>query len=497
MIQSNVEYIKQGQAELHIPTQDLQEYSVIKSLHEIIADLPSHTILRNKVIKNLMTLIQELNLSKKRLQELLLNNKAPASHFISYINFCSQLDIYINRAVDKEKSFALLVINIEGFSAVNNNYSCPARKQLRHLIERKFTEILTINHGIISSINDEEFHIAYEYNNISQVINLSQTILNNLKSQINIDGKVFFSSTRIGIACCPKDGADRATLESSARTASHIAKSSNKNCYVFFREEYSLQSKRTAKIEYVLRNNLYGEHIYFQFQPIVNMENTIVGYETLSRLFSSETGHVSPEEFIPIAEDKGLIHYIDLQAIAAGIHFIKEKCIDNQYVSVNLSTLQINFDQLKDYIVNRLQLEAVDPKHLVLEITESILLNQDKFEDFYKPLKEIGVRFFIDDFGTGYSNLAQFKKFKFDGLKIDKEYVRNLPASPIDQSILKAIVQISKEFNSEVIAEGVENKEQVNILTTLDCNYMQGYYFSKPGWATLNYLHSSQKNFIN
>lgn len=258
-----------------------------------------------------------------------------------------------------------------------------------------------------------------------------------------------------------------------------------------------MQSKRTEEIEYVLQNNLHSKHIYFQFQPIVNMENTIVGYETLTRLFSHETGNVSPDEFIPIAENNGFIHYIDLQAIAAGIHFIKSKCINNQYVSVNLSALQINFDQLKDYIVDRLQLEKVNPKHLVLEITESIMLNQNKFEDFYKPLKDIGVRFFIDDFGTGYSNWAQLRKFKFDGLKVDKEYVKNLPTSPSDQSILKAIIQISRELNSEVIAEGVENAEQVNTLIALNCDYMQGFYFSKPDtWITPNDVQSCKK-FIN
>jgi EAL domain-containing protein (putative c-di-GMP-specific phosphodiesterase class I) len=265
-----------------------------------------------------------------------------------------------------------------------------------------------------------------------------------------------------------------------------------KNNYQFFTPEMNSSAQKYLKFEKHLRRALDQNEFVLYYQPQVDVKTgMIIGMEALIRWMSPELGLVNPMDFIPLAEDTGLI-------VPIGAWILKTACTQARFwqqngfpvrVAVNLSSRQfhqIQNQQQSQHPLLEAVLKALDeadcpPELLELEITEGILMQQlDSTMDILNTLKNIGVRLSIDDFGTGYSSLSYLKRFPIDTLKIDKSFVSDITTDPSDKAIVAAITVMAQQLKLEVVAEGVETKEQLDFLRELQCDFVQGYYFSKP-----------------
>jgi len=289
----------------------------------------------------------------------------------------------------------------------------------------------------------------------------------------------------IGISIYPKDGEDEQSLMKNADIAMYFAKEEGKNNYQFYSSDIQSQSIERLSIETNLRLALERKEFSLHYQAKVDFKtDMITGVESLLRWQNPYLGSVTPTQFIPVAEETGLI-------IPIGKWVLKTACAQNVAwqqqglptirMAVNLSLRQLTDDNLIDDIRTALKDTGMAPNLLELEITESAVMhNPALMISILTKIKRLGVRLAIDDFGTSYSSLSQIKHFPIDTLKVDRSFIRNIPKETEDKEITKAIIAMGKTLSLTVVAEGVETIEQINFLKEHSCGEMQGYYFSKP-----------------
>ena len=292
-------------------------------------------------------------------------------------------------------------------------------------------------------------------------------------------------SVSIGISIYPDDGQDVETLIKSADTAMYYAKENGRNNYKFFEQDMNARAVHRQSIEVSLRRALERQEFVLYYQPKINLHSgTIVGVEALIRWQHPERGLLPPSQFVPIAEDCGLI-------LPIGRWVLREACLQVGAwlqaglppitVAVNTSALEF---RAKDFLENiRATLEDTrsEPRYLELELTESILMRDAKSTDsMLHVLADLGVKLAVDDFGTGYSSLSYLRQFPIDTLKIDQSFVNRMTSSPDDATIVSAVISMGKSLKQRVIAEGVETPEQYAFLLAQHCDEGQGYYFYRP-----------------
>ncbi len=247
-----------------------------------------------------------------------------------------------------------------------------------------------------------------------------------------------------------------------------------------------------------LRDAITSHKLMVHFQPIFKASNqTVVGYEALARWDDKKFGQVKPGEFISIAEESDLILQLGEQVVAQAVQFISQHCHAGEYVSINVSPKQLSHPSFKAYLIKQFKQAQADPRQLVIEVTENVMVKMNKFITQLTEVAELGgIRFFVDDFGTGYSNLSQLKKIKFNALKVDRSFIKELPDSRTDISLVKIMILMAQELNLEVIAEGVETESQRNCLQELGCEFIQGYLLGRPSKKpiTTDQGHQHQKN---
>jgi EAL domain-containing protein (putative c-di-GMP-specific phosphodiesterase class I) len=270
-----------------------------------------------------------------------------------------------------------------------------------------------------------------------------------------------------------------------ADTAMYRAKKAGRNTFRFFTNEMQTSSTRTMRVEHALRHALDDGEFRLHFQPQLSLdEGQIIGAEVLLRLTNSELGAISPAEFIPVAEESGLILPIGkwvLHAAARQMRQWLDAGLAPMVVSVNLSAVQFRQADLIHVIAQILEEENLPASHLELELTESVTMdNPLEAISVMRQLHELGVRMAIDDFGTGYSSMSYLKRFQAHKLKIDQSFVQDITTDPDDEAIVTAIISLAGSLGMKTIAEGVETREQLEFLRARGCNEMQGYYFSKP-----------------
>ncbi len=387
---------------------------------------------------------------------------------------------YLQDFDSKQQKFALLYLDMDGLKFVNDSYGHPVGDMLIQETGKRIASVLT-QKGEVARIGGDEFILLIPYCEQQEIIHITEQILTALKQPIELANKKLTLSASIGIACCPDDGCDMISLVQHADNSMYEAKMKCKGSYSFYKKEYTSTTKRKLELEIELREALENKQLEVHFQPIFNHKN-IVGYEALARWFNPRFGMISPSEFIPIAEESGLIIVLGKQVMQAAVKFINKYCLDSEYVSVNVSPTQLKHYDFKSNLESIIcQSSNHTSRQLVIEVTEGLMMNMNEhLENLIKSpsLKEI--RYFVDDFGTGYSNLSQLKKLNFDTLKIDREFIKGLPSSHSDISLIKSMIFIAKEFNMKVIAEGVETEEQKQCLIDIGCDYFQGYLLGKP-----------------
>jgi EAL domain-containing protein (putative c-di-GMP-specific phosphodiesterase class I) len=300
-----------------------------------------------------------------------------------------------------------------------------------------------------------------------------------------LDKREVFANASIGIAIAPEDGRDAETLVRNADTAMYQAKGEGKSTYRFFNAEQNVHASRRLSIETTLRRALERGELELFGQPQIDLgASELVGVEVLLRWTHPDMGQLSPIEFIPIAEESGLILPIGewiLQSATREATSWDRFHMNHVRVAVNLSSRQFRDPKLVDLVKGALADTRLDPGRLELEITESTLMNSDKGTiEMMDELRSLGVQLAVDDFGTGYSSMSYLKQYPLSGIKIDQSFIRDIPGSRDDVAITRAIVAMGKSLDLGIVAEGVENERQFTFLSSLGGIVGQGHFFSRP-----------------
>ncbi len=420
--------------------------------------------------------------------------------------FSQLLNHAIQAARRYQRQFAVLFIDLDRFKTINDTMGHEAGDQLLQEIAMRLKQTLRAV-DIIARLGGDEFVILIEeLSDISQVEIVAGRILSAVIKPVSLLSEECRVTASIGISVFPKDAGDEQTLMRNADLAMYLAKEEGKNNYQFYSVDIQSKSLELLSIETNLRFALERNELSLHYQAKVDFKtNTITGVEALLRWQNPSLGSVTPTQFIPVAEESGLI-------IPIGRWVLRTACSQNVAwqreglppicMAVNLSPRQLIDEFLIEDIKKALNDSGLAPNLLELEITESMVMhNPTRMIAVLAKIKSLGVRLAIDDFGTGYSSLAQIKHFPVDTLKVDRSFIRNIPRDAEDKAITEAIIAMGKTLSLTVVAEGVETIEQMNFLKEHSCDEMQGYYFSKPivpeQFADLLRTHVSSVQKIN
>ncbi|SER57060.1 PAS domain S-box-containing protein/diguanylate cyclase (GGDEF) domain-containing protein [Gracilibacillus ureilyticus] len=397
--------------------------------------------------------------------------------------FHSKLNETIKIAKQNNTQFSIFFIDLDRFKIINDSLGHDYGDILLKNVANRLKSFADDNASIFRYGGDE-FIILAENTKQEEVTEYVKALMKLLVKPYELDGMDIVATPSIGISMYPADGKDQETLMKKADNAMYFAKRMGKSNYQFYRD--SINSKITGNIgmESLLRKAIDRNEFSLFYQPQIETKtNRIYGAEALIRWHNEKLGMVSPGEFIPLAEETGLI-------VPIGEWVIKEACRQNIAwqnagfncfpVSVNLSIRQFYQTDLTETIKRIIQDSGLDPQFLELEITESMAMDSETSSVILKDLKNLGVKIAMDDFGTGYSSLSNLKKFPIDHLKIDQSFVKDISADVDDRDIVATIIMLAHNLHIKTIAEGVETIDHVEFLTKHDCNVLQGYYFSKP-----------------
>lgn len=388
----------------------------------------------------------------------------------------------------EQEPFALLFIDIDGFKNINDSLGHQAGDQLLKDIALRLTKCLRSG-DIAARISGDEFvFIAKEINKQSKAESIAQRLLNHFAEPFLLLGKPINITSSIGIALYPLDGKELNDLLKNADIAMYQAKQAGKNAYISYQASMSGKLEQKRALANDLRDALSKQELELYFQPIFDLETSeTLKCEALLRWKHPKRGFVSPAEFIPLAEENGLIVPIGQWVLENACAAAKawQPYLPDVAVAVNISALQFATKGFTQGVIQTIQSSGLLPAYLELEITESVVLNSiDETTTCLNELRAFGIRISLDDFGTGYSSLLYLQNLPVDTLKIDRSFVNKLEKSPEEANfaiaLIEAIVGLSAHLNLSVVAEGIETKEQLECLRNVGCHLGQGYYFSRP-----------------
>lgn len=390
----------------------------------------------------------------------------------------------IGLAQRNQEPVALMFLDLDHFKDINDTLGHRVGDALLVELARRLALVLREVDTVARFGGDEFIFLLYgvDAHGAAQV---AQKLLDVIASPYRIEHYDLNVTGSVGIAIYPGDGSDLETLSKSADAAMYRAKDEGRNGYRFFTAEMQVRSARHLKLVHALRHALERDQLQVHYQPQLSMQHgRIVGAEALLRWTHPELGSVSPTEFIPAAEDSGLILPIGewvLRHAARQAKVWMQDGLAPLVMAVNLSAAQFRHPDLPNLVTRILEEEGLPPDYLELELTEGVAMHDPQGAiAVMNNLYERGVRMSIDDFGTGYSSLGHLKKFKVYKLKIDKSFVSDISTDPEDKAIVGAIISMAKSLGLQTIAEGVETAEQLGYLHEQGCDEMQGYYYSKP-----------------
>src|SRR5688572_26623578 len=390
----------------------------------------------------------------------------------------------IVQAKRRGSPLAVLFIDLDQFKAVNDTLGHAGGDALLREVAARLQAAVRTGDTVARISGDEFAIVVADLLRPEDAALVAQKVIDAFSEPVHIQGNEVFVTASVGIAAFPADGADAETLIGAADAAMYRAKQSGRNTYLFFTAEINQRSRARVQLGSELRRALEREEFALYYQPKYRLRHRrISGAEALLRWKHPERGMVSPEEFIPVLEETGLI-------VPVSEWVIQRACQDvlrwrslglNVPVSVNLSARQFRQPTLHERIKSLVASSGVDPRLIELEITESQLMQDpDHAILVMRALCEAGMRIAIDDFGTGYSSLAYLTRFPIDALKIDRSFVQDMVRDKSDATIVRTIVEMANTLGYTVIAEGVETEEQATLLHRLRCEQAQGYLFALP-----------------
>jgi diguanylate cyclase (GGDEF)-like protein/PAS domain S-box-containing protein len=382
-----------------------------------------------------------------------------------------------------KRQMAVLFIDLDRFKVINDTKGHTFGDILLEKVTERLKSCLSKKDFIVRYGGDE-FIIVLQNVTKEKVSHIAETIIERFAESFVINGLEVFITPSIGISMYPEDGNDIDTLIKNADAAMYLAKEKGKNNYQFYDSSLHEKNEKKMKIEGKLRKALEHNEFILYYQPKIELgTNRLVGVEALIRWDNKDLGFVSPADFIPIAEELGLI-------IPIGKWILKEACkqcvkwqqlgFENLSVAVNISPRQFKDPSFIQTVVSTLEETGLSPHYLELEITESIMEDIKQSRSILEKLKQVGVKVAIDDFGTGYSSLHYLCHLPINTIKIDKSFVDGIHISAEKVAILQTIIDMGHRLKFEVVAEGIETREQVNFLVDHGCRIGQGYYFNRP-----------------
>lgn len=455
---------------------------------EIYQESLTLTVVKNKEGKivnyvGVFADITETKQSQSRLHELV--NHDPLTGLANRRLLNELLEHAIRRAEREKHQIALLFIDLDRFKTINDSLGHQVGDKLLYEASRRISLSMRES-DVVARLGGDEFVVMMDMiNNPEDAALIAQKIIHALEIEFIIDGKEIFIGASIGISIFPKDCGDVDSLIKAADIAMYQVKNSGKNNYCFYSADLSKSAVERFTMEGQLRRALERNQFEVYYQPQVSLlTGEIIGAEALVRWNHPELGLVSPAKFIPVAEETGLIvqigEWVLRQAAVQAMQWIKDG-YTMQWVSVNVSVVQIMRSNFADTVYGMLIETDCDPSILELEITEStVMQNTEYVIDTFNRIKQLGLRLAIDDFGTGFSSLSNLKRLPLDKIKIDQSFVRDLPDDLDDAAIANAIYAMAGSLGFSVIAEGVETIRQAAFLQAMGCKEAQGYLYSKP-----------------
>ena len=384
-----------------------------------------------------------------------------------------------------ERCFALLFLDLDRFKIINDTLGHDAGDELLKEMARRLTEALRETDTLARLGGDEFVVLLPEMNDEKQLSAVAKKILSTVGRPFHLAGQDLRVTVSIGISVFPTDGEDEQTLVKNADIAMYHAKEGGKNNFCFYSDELSADSLERLALETSLRVALDRNEFVLHYQEKHDLRSgEITGAEALLRWQHPTLGLIQPKQFLPLAEDTGLIIPIGRWVIEAACKQANrwlEEGLAPRCISVNLTERQFTDAHLLDDIASILHTTAINPTQLELEITESVLLsNFDRALETLSKIKKMGVRIAIDNFGTSYTSLSTLDKFHFDTLKIDGSVIRDIANEPSDKQLTEAIISVGRTMAMTIVAEGVETREQADFLLASSCDQVQGFYYNKP-----------------
>ncbi len=382
-------------------------------------------------------------------------------------------------------STGLFLLDLDRFKAVNDTLGHQVGdellKQVAHRLQRAVGDS-----GLVGRLGGDEFEVVLPRQpERARLTEIAQDIITALSAPYFISGATLTIGCSVGIAIAPEHGEDVETLVRNADLALYAAKADGRGVHRFYRPELLAGAQNRKRLEDDLRQALAGDEFHLTYQPVVSTaDERIVGYEALLRWDHPSRGPISPAEFVPVAEECGLIEQI-------GEWVLRTACAeaaqwpDHVRVAVNVSPLQFANPMLPAIVTNAIAGSGIAPHRLELEITEGVFLREDTSSELmFRALKGVGVRLALDDFGTGYSSLGYLKKAPFDKIKIDQSFVRGaIQPGNRNAAIIRAIVSLADTLGMETTAEGVEQQDEIALIRDLGCSHIQGFVYGRPARA--------------
>lgn len=425
---------------------------------------------------------KELNKVKLQLQHQALHDSL--TKLPNRVLLDNQIAEGINLSNSKNRSLAVMFVDLDDFKKINDLHGHSIGDNLLKALGKEFNKVLNINESVARFGGDEFIFCFPDLIDIEEAKQKVREIQSIFKQEFIIKGKSIKSSCSIGVAMYPDDAEKPEDLISKADIVLYKSKSLQKGRYLFFNETINKQVKRDFLIESELRSALKKNELVVFYQPQISVKTgEIFGVEALLRWNNNILGSVSPDEFIPMAEDIGIISEIGTFVIRQALKDIKQFNINHNYdlqLSINISPKQLLELKYAEETINIIEEAEFNPKQITLEVTENVFISDlNKVAPILQRLNNVGINLSLDDFGTGYSSLSYLGNIPMNEIKIDRSFIDKILVNEQSKSLVKTIIAISRFYNLTVVAEGVENKEQLEKLIEYDCDLIQGYYFDR------------------
>lgn len=400
-----------------------------------------------------------------------------------YLN--EKIDLYFQSNKDSKVRSALIILGLDNFKYINDSFGRECGDKFLKIISQELRERISDDELLCRLDGDEFLIFLPNISSLGEVEKKAKKLIKVFNKSYNIDNKQIYVTTSMGLSVYPVDGEDFEKLLKNADAAMYTAKSNGKNQYQFFNNNISRELDKVYAIQKGLLTALDKDEMFVVFQPKVTLnEDTVNGFEALVRWNSNELGFISPGDFIPIAELTGAIVPIGnfvLREVFIRVRYLLDSGYDNFKIAFNLSEVQLRDGSIVDLFKKLSSQYDVPGNYIEIEITESMLMKSvERNIKYLLKLKKLGASIALDDFGTGYSSFNHLTKLPIDVLKIDRTFVVDMIENHKSRWIIENIIQLSHKLGIEVVAEGVEVKEQVDYLKDILCDIVQGYYYSKP-----------------